>query len=79
MKKCFKIVAAVATVLIAATSAITFEACSKKNEAAKNLTELTTNHGIVYQKNVQDRSAYIAEFEKKLKSAEKSDESLTKD
>lgn len=79
MKKCFKIVAAVATVLIAATSAITFEACSKKNEAAKNLTELTTNHGIVYQKNAQDRSAYIAEFEQKLKSTEKSDEFLTLD
>jgi hypothetical protein len=77
MKTNTKIVAAAATLLIVVLCAVTFDACRKKNEVANSFTKLTDNQGIVYQKNVQDRTTYIVEFEKKLKSVEKSDEFLT--
>ncbi len=77
MKKQMKIVATVATLLIAAAGVITIEACNKKNEVIKNVPEIVPNKGIVYQTEVPDREAYILEFEKKLQSAAKSDEVLT--
>ncbi len=77
MLKKSKIVATVATLLIAVAGVITIEACNKKNEVIKNVPEIVPNKGIVYQSEVPDREAYILEFEKKLQSVAKSDEVLT--
>ncbi len=76
-KKKSRIVAVVATLLIAAAGVITFEACNKKNEVIKSVPETMLNKGIVYQTEVPDREAYILEFEKKLQAGAKSDEALT--
>ena len=77
MVKKSKIVAVVATLLIAAAGVITFEACNKKNEVVNNAPQMALNKGIVYQNEVPDREAYILEFEKKLQAGAKSDEALT--
>lgn len=77
MVKKSKIVAVVATLLIAAAGVITFEACNKKNEVINSAPQMVQNKGIVYQNEVPDREAYILEFEKKLQSGAKSDEVLT--
>lgn len=77
MVKKSKIVAAVATLLIAAAGVISFEACNKKNEVINSAPQMAQNKGIVYQNEVPDREAYILEFEKKLQSGAKSEEVLT--
>lgn len=77
MVKKSKIVAVVATLLIAAAGVITFEACNKKNEVINSAPQMVQKKGIVYQNEVPDREAYILEFEKKLQSGAKSDEVLT--
>ena len=77
MVKKTKIVATLATLLIAAAGVITFEACNKKNEVINSAPQMVQNKGIVYQNEVPDREAYILEFEKKLQSGAKSEEVLT--
>lgn len=77
MRKHTKLVAVVATLLIAAAGVITFEACNKKNEVINSVPQMAQNKGIVYQNEVPDREAYILDFEKKLQSAAKSNEVLT--
>ena len=77
MVKKSKIVAVVATLLIAAAGVITFEACNKKKEVINSAPQMVQNKGIVYQNEVPDREAYILDFEKKLQSAAKSNEVLT--
>lgn len=79
MKTKLKTIALTAIMLTATLSIITFVACNKKNETVGMISQTVQNQGIVYQKNVPDRSAYIAEFEKKIQSMDKSDEFLTVD
>lgn len=77
MKKHIKLVALVATLLIAAAGLITFEACNKKTEMINNVPQFSKEEGIVYQTSVPDRAAYIEEFKKMMNSSEKSGNFLT--
>lgn len=69
MKKHMKLVATVATLLIAASGIITFEACNKKNEIAKNIPELNAQE-------LTDFDKEMILFGEKMKSAKKGGETM---
>ena len=69
MKKHMKLVAAVATLLIAAAGVITFEACNKKNEVANNIPELN-----VVELSDMDKEMIL--FGEKMKAAQKGGETM---
>lgn len=69
MKKHMKLVATVATLLIAASGIITFEACNKKNEIAKNIPELNAQE-------LTDFDKEMILFGEKMKSAKKDGETM---
>ena len=77
MTKKMKLVATLATLLIAAAGVMIFEACNKKENIIESKSDSIQNKGIVYLTEVADRESYIIDFEKKLLSCEKSDEVLT--
>jgi hypothetical protein len=72
MKKNIRLVAAVATLLIAAAGVITFEACNKKNEVVNNIPELNVAE-------LSDMDKEMILFGEKLKSAAKGGETMQLD
>lgn len=72
MRKNFKFIATVATLLIAAAGVITFEACNKKNEVVKNIPELNTPE-------LSDMDKDMILFGEKMKSATKGGETMPLD
>lgn len=69
MRKNFKIVATMAALLIAAVGVITFEACNKKDEAVKDISELNTP-----ELSFMDKE--MIQFGDKMKSATKTGETM---
>ena len=69
MRKHTKLVATMATLLIAAAGVITFEACNKKNEVVNNIPELNTPE-------LSDMDKEMILFGKKMKSATKGGETM---
>ena len=69
MKKHMKLVATVATLLIAAAGVITFEACNKKNEVTNNIPELN-----VVELSDMDKEMIL--FGEKMKAAQKGGETM---
>lgn len=72
MRKNFKIVATMAALLIAAVGVITFEACNKKDEAVKDISELNTP-----ELSFMDKE--MIQFGEKMKSATKGGETMQLD
>lgn len=72
MRKNFKFVATVATLLIAAAGVITFEACNKKNEVVNNIPELNVAE-------LSDMDKEMILFGEKMKSATKGGETMQLD
>ena len=73
MVKKSRIVAVVATLLIAAAGVITFEACNKKNEVVNNI----KNKNIVTISNNDDMDGYLLDLRKRMKSATKDGEAMS--
>lgn len=73
MRKNFKIVATVATLLIAAAGVITFEACNKKNEVVNNI----ENKNIVTISHTNDMDGYLLDLRKRMKTATKDGEIMS--
>ncbi len=69
MKKHTKLVAAVATLIIAAAGVITFEACNKKNEVVNNIPELNVAE-------LTDMDKEMILFGEKMKAAQKGGETM---
>ena len=64
-----KLVATVATLLVAAAGVITFEACNKKNEVANNIPELNVAE-------LSDMDKEMILFGEKMKAAQKGGETM---
>ena len=73
MKKQMKLVAALATMLIAAAGIITFEACNKKKEVVNN----TENKNIVTISHNDDMDGYLLNLRKRMKTATKDGEAMS--
>ena len=73
MVKKTKIVAIVATLLIAAAGVITFEACNKKNDVVNN----TENSNIVTIAQTNDMDGYLLDLRKRMKTATKDGETMS--
>ncbi len=73
MRKNFKSVAIVATLLIAAAGVVLFEACNKKNEAVNNM----YNHNIVSNSTNTDMDNYLIDLRERMKSATKDGENIS--
>ena len=73
MRKNFKFVATVATLLIAAAGVITFEACNKKNEVVKNIADINT----VSISPDSDMDAYLLDLRKRMNLATKNSEMMS--
>lgn len=73
MVKKSKIVAIVATLVIAAAGVITFEACNKKNDVVNN----TENSNIVTIAQTNDMDGYLIDLRKRMKTATKYGETMS--
>ncbi len=73
MTKKMKLVATLATMLIAAAGVMTFEACNKKENVIESKSDSVQNKGIEHPKQIDDMDKYLEEFGCRMHNSKESD------